>query len=77
MLEPEGFVITKNMDNIPQFRNKKWAFVSAEKIKKAMMKVINNKEEIEELGGINYIMNLFVMIFNRIREIEKDMKGSK
>ena len=44
LLEPNGFVFRNNMDNIPQFRNKKWAFVEASRIRRAMRYVITNKD---------------------------------
>jgi glycosyltransferase involved in cell wall biosynthesis len=47
LLEPNGFVFRNNMDNIPQFRNKKWAFVEVKKIQEAMRYVINNKEQVK------------------------------
>ena len=47
LLEPSGFVLHNNMDNIPQFKNKKWAFIEVKKIQEAMRYVFNNKEEVK------------------------------
>ena len=47
LLEPNGFVFRNNMDNIPQFRNKKWAFLEVNKIQKAMRYVLNNQKQIK------------------------------
>lgn len=77
LLEPNGFVFKNNMDNIPQFRNKKWAFLETKKIQKAMRYVFNNQEKVkrksqwaysEVRNKFNYeiIGNLFT---NMIREI--------
>ena len=33
------------MDNIPQFRNKKWAFIEVDKVRRAMRYVKNNRDE--------------------------------
>jgi glycosyltransferase involved in cell wall biosynthesis len=77
LLEPNGFVFRNNMDNIPQFRNKKWAFVEVGKIQKAMRYIFNNQKKAEMKSRwaysevrnkFNYKMvgNLFI---NMIREI--------
>lgn len=47
LLEPNGFVFRNNMDNIPQFRNKKWAFLEVNKIQKAMRYIFNNQKKAE------------------------------
>ncbi len=47
LIQPNGYVFKSNMDNIPQFKNKKWAFIEVSKIQKAMRYVINNKEQVE------------------------------
>jgi len=47
LIEPSGFILHNNMDNIPQFRNKKWAFIEVNKIQKAMRYVINHKDYIK------------------------------
>ena len=54
LLEPSGFVIRNNMDNIPQFRNKKWAFIEVGKIQKAMRFVINNKGSVKMKTNVAY-----------------------
>ena len=47
LLEPNGFIFRANMDNIPQFRNKKWAFLEVNKIQKAMRYIFNNQKKVE------------------------------
>jgi len=46
LLNPEGFVLHKTMDNYPQFANKKWAFVSIAEIRKQMRFAYENQDEI-------------------------------
>jgi len=61
LLKPSGFVVRNTMDNIPQFSNKKWAFVEVEKIKKAMRFVINNKDFIRIKANVahSYVRKRF------------------
>ncbi len=77
LLEPSGFVFRNNMDNIPQFKNRKWAFLEVGKIQKAMRHVFNNQKQIQMKSHFAYsdirnkfnyetIGNLFI---NMIREI--------
>ena len=54
LLEPSGFVVRNNMDNIPQFRNKKWAFIEVARIQRAMRYVINNRDEIRMKANVAY-----------------------
>ncbi len=54
LLEPNGFVFHSNMDNIPQFRNKKWAFIEVSKIQKLMRYIIKNKEQIKTKSSNAY-----------------------
>jgi len=62
-LNKSGFVLYKNMDNIPQFRNKKWAFISTKEVREKMRFVYNNynneiiKEKIE--NGYNFVRKKF------------------
>lgn len=42
MIEPSGFIILSEMDNIPQFVDHKWAHVTTESIAKAMRYVVEN-----------------------------------
>ena len=54
LLESNGFVFYNNMDNIPQFRSKKWAFIEVNKIRKAMRYVITNKKQVKEKSDRAY-----------------------
>ncbi len=77
LIEPSGFILKSNMDNIPQFRNKKWAFLEVAKIRKIMRKTIMNYEESKLKANVAYsyvrknfnyniIGNIFV---NMIKEL--------
>ena len=54
LLKPNGFVLCNNMDNIPQFRNKKWAFIEVKKIQKIMRYVLKNQEEVKLKTNVAY-----------------------
>lgn len=45
LLHHRGFILHKNMDNIPQFRNKKWAFLAVKDVQEKMRYVCNNYED--------------------------------
>ena len=61
LLEPSGFILRSNMDNIPQFKNKKWAFVEVKKIQKAMRYVFKNKAYAKAKANeaYSYVRNKF------------------
>jgi glycosyltransferase involved in cell wall biosynthesis len=45
LLEPNGFILRNNMDNIPQFKNRKWAFLEVKKIQESMRYVFKNQNQ--------------------------------
>ncbi len=47
IIEPRGHEIIKVMDNLPQFKNKKWARITEEGIYLAMKQVLENKNKIQ------------------------------
>ena len=47
LLEPNGFVFRNNMDNIPQFKNRKWAFLEVRRIREAMRYVFEHQERVK------------------------------
>lgn len=61
LIKPEGFVQLEDMDGIPQFRRKKWAFITTESIKQSMRYVLNNKIDIEQkiLAGYEKVRKEF------------------
>lgn len=48
LLPVNGYVLHRNLDKIPQFNNKKWAFVTVDSIRKAMRFVMNNPDTIRK-----------------------------
>jgi len=52
LLKVRGFVVCSNMDNIPQFRNKKWAFIEIDNIRRAMRYVKDNRDEAKMRAGV-------------------------
>ncbi len=42
LLEPEGFIMVNDMDQVNQFQNRKWAHITSESVGKAMKQVISN-----------------------------------
>lgn len=75
LLEPRGFILKKNMDGIPQFRNKKWAFISVEDIRKAMRKIINNPAKIMEKSKNAYEEVRTKFSYQKVENAFRDMIG--
>jgi glycosyltransferase involved in cell wall biosynthesis len=73
MIEPEGFILHKDMDRIPQFRNKKWAFVSVKKTRETMRYVVKNKKKVRNKSenAYNYVREKFN--YNRIENCFREM----
>jgi glycosyltransferase involved in cell wall biosynthesis len=76
LLEPRGFVLKKNMDGIPQFRNKKWAFVSVEDIKRTMREIINNPAKIKKKSKNAYEEVSKVYTYKKTEELFREMIGT-
>lgn len=55
LLEPSGFILYKEMDNIPQFKNKKWAFIEVSNIRKAMRFAVCNYDIMKKKAEKAYI----------------------
>jgi glycosyltransferase involved in cell wall biosynthesis len=79
LLEPNGFVFRNNMDNIPQFRNKKWAFLEVNKIQKAMRYIFKNQKKAEMKSNWAYseVRNKFnyKVIGNTFTNIIREIYG--
>jgi glycosyltransferase involved in cell wall biosynthesis len=79
LMEPSGFVFRNNMDNIPQFKNKKWAFLEVNKIQKAMRYVFNNQEKAKMKSNWAYseVRNKFnyKVIGNTFTNILRELYG--
>lgn len=46
MIEPSGFMLHSNMDNIVQFADKKWPRITVKSVQEAMRRVFSNREEV-------------------------------
>ena len=76
LLEPRGFILKKNMDGIPQFRNKKWAFVSVEDIRSTMREIINNPAKIMKKSKNAYEEVSKVYTYEKTEELFREMIGT-
>jgi len=54
-IEPQGFIMHPNLDNISQFNNKKWAHITVDEIRKKMRYVVENKEDIKIKAKKGYL----------------------
>ena len=63
------------MDRIPQFNNKKWAFIAVKDIKESMRYVINNPKIMKEKteNAYNYVREHFN--FQRVEKLFSEMIG--
>ena len=61
LLKVEGFRLYSYMDNLPQFKNKKWRFISVKSIRKSMRDILENPKRIKEKAenGQNFVSNTF------------------
>ncbi len=61
LLEPSGYIFHKNMDGIPQFRSKKWAFIEVANVRKSMRYVLNNPHKVKEkaMNAYSYVVDRF------------------
>lgn len=48
LIQPDRFIVYGDMDQIPQFRNKKWANVTPASVRTAMRYVVDNADKIKE-----------------------------
>ena len=47
LIKPAGFVLHPGIDDLPQFMNKKWAFISCSEIRRVLRHVLSNSVEIK------------------------------
>ena len=61
LLEPTGYIFRQNMDAIPQFKNKKWAFIEVKNIQKTMRKILQNPQETKSMisQAYSYVRDRF------------------
>lgn len=72
LLPVTGYILHRNLDKIPQFDNKKWAFVKVDDIRKKMRYALNNQKEITEKSkrASQYVLNNFSYQNNAERFLE-------
>lgn len=79
LLEPSGFILHKDMDGIPQFCNKKWAFIEVRNIRKTMRYVVTNFLRVKRKSEIayEYVMKRFTysIVKNSFDQMIKDLYG--
>ena len=61
LIEPSGFMLHSNMDNIVQFSNKKWPRITIQSVQDAMRRVYSNQDETMEKAdrAYDYVHNNF------------------
>jgi len=61
LIEPKGFIFKKDMDGIPQFKDKKWAFVDRKDVQNKMKEVFENYSVAKEKSklGIELVKTKF------------------
>jgi glycosyltransferase involved in cell wall biosynthesis len=61
LIEPNGFILLNDLDDIKQFVNKKWAYITADSVRKAMRDVILNYTNMKEKAkiGCNFVSSFF------------------
>jgi len=61
LIEPSAFVLKEDMDRIPQFRNKKWAFVEVKKVRRVLRRIAERPVEarIKVSTAHNYVKRNF------------------
>jgi glycosyltransferase involved in cell wall biosynthesis len=76
LIKTDGFIMHKDMDGIPQFRNKKWAFVTVDKIRKGLRFIVNNPMIINKKMQFanDYVMNNFR--YEKVEELFQEMLRS-
>lgn len=60
-LKPEGFIKHSCLDNIPQFANCKWAYVSTNQLRRKMRNIYDKPESYKRMIDLayNYVINNF------------------
>ncbi|KKK49581.1 hypothetical protein LCGC14_3133630, partial [marine sediment metagenome] len=76
LIKTDGFIMKNDMDGIPQFRNKKWAFVRVKDIRKSMRFVLDNPSTIKE--KIDFAHDYVIQNFNykKVENMFREMLGS-
>jgi len=73
LLEPEGFVLYNDMDTIPQFKNKKWAFLSIKQIREKMRYTFKHYDTLKEKTDYAYDYVRENFNYNKIENLFGEM----
>ena len=75
MLDPRGYILHNDMDGIPQFRNKKWAFIAVRDVRESMRYVLNNPQMIKDKAKVayNYVRDKFT--YEKTESLFSEMIG--
>ena len=80
LIQNEGFVQLSDMDGIPQFKRKKWAFITVKSIQQKMRYVLENQEEVKKkaINGYDFVHKNFnyTVIANKFSDMIKEVYGS-
>jgi len=76
LIKTSGFIMHRDMDGIPQFRNKKWAFVKVEDIRKKMRYVLDNPEMIKKKTNNAYEFVIKNFNYEKIENLFREMLRS-
>jgi len=76
LLKPQGYVQHACLDNLPQFRNKKWAFITVAEIMRTMRYVLDNPDEIKSKAkhGAKFVAETFN--YGKTEEAFTEMMGT-
>lgn len=56
LIEPEGFIVYSDLDTIHQFKNKKWAHITVDNVRKSMRHVLENPKEVQTKANNGLLM---------------------
>ena len=80
LLKNEGFIFLEDLDGIPQFKRKKWAFITVKSIQQKMRYVLENQEEVKKkaINGYDFVHKNFnyTVIANKFSDMIKEVYGS-
>ncbi|MEI6297305.1 MAG: glycosyltransferase family 4 protein [bacterium] len=62
LIEPEKFIVINDMDKISQFKNRKWANITPDRVRQAMRYVIENTDAIQKKA--NYAAPIIAQNYN-------------
>lgn len=73
LIDVSSFVLKQDMDGIPQFRGRKWAFIEVKKIRKAMRHVLKYPDSTRMKATIAYSYVRQHFSYKKVTELFSDM----